>query len=103
MTEPTDTPVHSPPSRAETVKAFIGDLARPFAIISTSLAASIASVVVALKIGPDAAAAAIFIGAVFTGVGAIYTAKSWEMAQAGKHSANVEIAKATGSDATTKT
>lgn len=99
MTEPTDTPVSTNtfprPPRLEQVKAFIGDLARPFAIISTSLAGSIATVIVATKIGPDASAAAIFIGAVYAGVGTLFGAKAWEVAQAGKHSASVEIAKTT--------
>lgn len=78
------------------LKHFIGDLARPFAIIATSLSASIATVVIAYKV--DAfEGAAIFIGAVFAGVGALYGAKAWENAKTGKHSAEVEIAKATGS------
>ena len=83
----------SPPTLG-LIKDFIGDVARPFAIISTSLGASVATVIVALKIGPDASAAAIFIGAVFTGVVGLFTAKAWENSQAGKHSATVEVAKA---------
>ena len=50
---------------------------------------------ISTKIGPDASAAAIFIGAVFAGVGALYGAKSWEMAQSAKQAATVEVAKAT--------
>jgi hypothetical protein len=99
MTEQTDTPISANtfprPPRMDQVKAFIGDLARPFAIISTSFAASVATVVVSTKIGPDASAAAIFIGAVFAGVGALYGAKAWEAVQSGKHIASVEIAKTT--------
>ena len=93
----TDTPV-SPqswprPSRMDSVKAFIGDLARPFAIISTSYAASHATVVIAYKVS-SFSEAAIFIGAVFAGVGALFGAKAWENARAGKHATEIEIAKA---------
>lgn len=92
----TDTPVqpinspHAP--RSEVIKAFIGDLARPFAIYVTSGAAAIATVMVASRTenGTDAA---ILLGAVFAGVGALYTAKSWEVAKTGKQAAEVEIAK----------
>jgi len=91
---PVDTPLPQPPDRLEQFKGLVGDLARPFAIISTSGAASIATVVIAHKVdGFDGAA--IFIGAVFAGVGALYGAKAWEVARAGKHTAEVEIAKAT--------
>lgn len=95
----TDTPLQpasSPPvPRSEIVKAFIGDLARPFAIYVTSGAAAIATVMVAARTenGTDAA---ILLGAVFAGVGALYTAKAWEVAKTGKQAAEVEIARAAG-------
>lgn len=95
MTEPviTDTPVNPPSSRLDRWKAFIGDLSRPFAIISTSLSASAATIIVAYRV-TTFGEGAIFIAAVFAGVGALYGAKSWEVARAGKHAAEVEIAKA---------
>jgi hypothetical protein len=85
-------PTAQPATHLDRVKGFIGDLARPFAIISTSLAASIATVIVAHKVD-DFDGAAIFIGAVFAGVGALYGAKSWEVAKASKHAAEIEVAK----------
>ncbi len=89
----TDTPIQPPATRLERVKSFIGDLARPFAIIATSFAASWATIVIAYRVqnGNDGA---IFIGGVFTGVGALYIGKAWEVAKTGKQSAEVEIAKA---------
>ena len=91
----TDTPVHYPRTRFDKIKSFIGDLARPFAIISTSFAASWASIVAAYRIenGNDGA---IYLGAVAVLVGGIYGFKSWENAKTGKQTAEVEIAKATG-------
>lgn len=95
----TDTPVQPrtfpPTPKIEVIKAFIGDLARPFAIYVTSGAAAVATIMVANRTenGTDAA---ILLGAVFAGVGAIYTAKSWEVAKTGKQAAEVEIAKAQG-------
>lgn len=89
-------PSYPRPSRLDQVKGFIGDLARPWAIICTSTAASVATVIALVKAGPDPAALAILMGAVFTGVVGLYTAKSWEQAQAAKQAANVEVAKAAG-------
>lgn len=89
----TDTPIQPPATRLERVKSFIGDLARPFAIIATSFAASWATIVIAYRVenGNDGA---IFIGGVFAGVGALYIGKAWEVAKTGKQSAEIEIAKA---------
>jgi hypothetical protein len=81
-----------PPSRLDKVKAFIGDLARPFAIVSTSGAASVATVVIAVKV-TSFGEGAIFIGAVFAGVGALYAAKSWELNTQARQAAGVEIAR----------
>lgn len=98
----TDTPVNRPtfprPSKLETFKAFVGDLARPFAIISTSFGAAFATITLALRQGVELNAAGVFIGAVFLGVGTLYGAKSIENANVSKHTsaAQVEIAKATG-------
>lgn len=94
----TDTPVtpHTfpPVPASERVKAFLGDLARPFAIIASSAAASWATVVIAYKV-TSFGEAALFIAAVYAGVGALYGAKSWEVAKTGKQAAEVEIAKQT--------
>lgn len=93
-----DTPVVTrevpPVPRSEMIKAFIGDLARPFAIIATSYAAARATIILAHKVG-TLTEAAIYIAAVFAGVGALYGAKAWENARAGKHDADVRIAAAT--------
>lgn len=72
---------------------FIGEIARPFAIIATSFAAAWASVVASYRIenGNDGA---ILLGAVFAGVGALYIGKAWEIAKASKHDAEVKIAEA---------
>ena len=85
-------PIANPPSRTDTLKAFIGDLARPFAIYVTSAAASVATVMVAART-QDGNDAAFLIGAVFVGVGGLYGAKAWEVAKTGKQAAEVEIAK----------
>jgi hypothetical protein len=95
----TDTPVTFPPSKADQVKAFVGDLARPFAVISTSAAAAAATVLIALRV-TSYAEGAIFIGAVYAGVGALYAAKSWELNTQAKQAAGVEIAKAAAPPAT---
>ena len=89
----TDTPVHYPRTRFDKLKSFIGDLARPFAIISTSFAASWASIVAAYRIenGNDGA---ILLGAIYAGVGALYIGKSWELAKAAKADAEVKVAEA---------
>lgn len=93
----TDTPV-APASRPpvpwpDQVKSFVGDLARPFAIIWTSGAAGIAIVELA-KPGINLIEAAVYITAVLAGVAALYGAKAWENARAGKQSAEVAIAQA---------
>lgn len=87
-----DTPVTAPPTRLERVKAFIGDLARPFAIYVTSAAAAWATVSLSARV--NSPEAAVFIGAVLAGVGAIYWGKSWENAKAGKQAAEVQVARA---------
>jgi hypothetical protein len=91
----TDTPVNSreaPPVHAsERVKAFIGDLARPFAIIATSYAAAHATVVIACKVenGNDGA---IFAGAYFLGVASLYGAKAVETINAARARRDVDVA-----------
>lgn len=98
----TDTPVNArdvpPVPKSEMVKAFIGDLARPFAIISTAFAASWATIVIAYKVenGNDGA---IFAGAYFLGVGTLFLGKAVEAIKAGGHKRDVDVAQvnATGS------
>ena len=87
-----DTPVAQPPSRLDAAKAFVGDLARPFAIISTSAAASGATIIVAWRV-TTFGEGALFIGAVFAGVGALFGVKGWEKRAETKAAAEVEIAK----------
>ncbi len=98
----TDTPVNArevpPVPTSEMVKAFIGDLARPLAIISTSFAASWATVVIAYKVenGNDGA---IFAGAYFLGVATLFGAKAVEAINASRAKRDVDVAqvKAKGS------
>lgn len=73
--------------------AFIGDIARPFAIIATSFGASVATMRIAL-VGEHFSEGAIFIGAVFTGVSALYAAKAMENWGQAREAAKVEVAKA---------
>lgn len=79
-------------ARLEAIKNLIGDLARPLAIILTSLSAAVATITIAFRV--DAFDdGAIFIAAVYAGVGAIYGAKAWEVAKIGKQRAEVDIAR----------
>lgn len=96
----TDTPIQTtfpPPPFSERLKSFIGDLARPFAIIVTSLSASWAGITIAYRVqNIGLEGAALFMGAIYTGVAALYGAKAWENARAGKQDADVKIAQAAG-------
>ncbi len=91
----TDTPINArevPPVHAsERVKAFIGDLARPFAIIATSYAAAHATIVIAGKVenGNDGA---IFAGAYFLGVASLYGAKAVEAINTARARRDVDVA-----------
>lgn len=82
---------------AEILKDLVGELARPIAIIVTSVSAAVATTVIARKVD-SFEGAALFIGAVFSGVALLYGAKAWENAKSGRHQADVEIAKATTVD-----
>lgn len=101
----TDTPViprEKPPiPRSEMVKAFIGDLARPFAIIVTSYAAAHATIIIAGKVenGNDGA---IFAGAYFLGVGTLFLGKAVEAINASRTKRDVDVAQvnATGTSET---
>jgi hypothetical protein len=91
----TDTPVNPrdvPPVHvSERVKAFIGDLARPFAIIATSFAAAWATIVISSKVenGNDGA---IFAGAYFLGVATLYGAKAVEAINTARTRRDVDVA-----------
>lgn len=91
----TDTPVNpreTPPVHAsERFKALIGDLARPFAIISTSFAASWATIVISYKVenGNDGA---ILAGAYFLGVGTLFGAKAVEAINTARARRDVDVA-----------
>jgi len=99
----TDTPVvprEVPPiPTSEMVKAFIGDLARPFAIIATSYAAAHATVVIASKVenGNDGA---IFAGAYFLGVATLYGAKAIEAINQTRARRDVDVAAVTAGTTT---
>lgn len=101
-----DTPIKAqtfpPPSRIDVLKGFVGDLARPYAIIVTSTSAAGSALALAVR-ATDLAGAAIFIGAVFAGVGGLYAAKSWENNNQAKQTAivAVEQAKTTASTGAT--
>jgi len=91
MTDPVN-PRDAPPAHAsERIKAFIGDIARPFAIISTSFAAAWATIVIASKVenGNDGA---IFAGAYFLGVASLYGAKAVETINAARARRDVDVA-----------
>lgn len=92
MTDTPPNPREFPPvPRSEMIKAFIGDLARPFAIISTSFAASWATIVIAGKVenGNDGA---IFAGAYFLGVGTLYLGKAVEAINATRARRDIDVA-----------
>ena len=59
-------------------KSLVGDLARPFSIIATSLSASIAVVIVAIRINSEGMGIAAFVAAVYAGLAGLYGFKSWE-------------------------
>jgi hypothetical protein len=75
---------------------FIGEIARPFAIMTTAYAAAHATIVIAGKVenGNDGA---IFAGAYFLGVGTLFLGKAAEIISAGRHRRDVDVAQATGS------
>lgn len=74
---------------------FLGNVARPFAIIATSFAASVSCIIVAVKAenGNDGATAMWAIGALVAGV---YGFKAWEERGAAKSQAEVRIAEVAG-------
>jgi hypothetical protein len=92
MTDTSVVPRDVPPiPKSEMVKVFIGDLARPFAIIATSYAASHATIVIASKVenGNDGA---IFAGAYFLGLGTLYLGKAVEAINTARARRDVDVA-----------
>jgi len=86
-------------SGVETLKSFIGELARPFAIYVTSAAAAAATVKIAWTIAnktDDFSAAAIFITAIFGGLAGLYGFKAWENRGNAKADSAVGVAVANG-------
>lgn len=89
---PTDTPVPTfPRSRLDDVKSLIGDLARPFALISLSLTSAIA--VLHPGVTPEK------LGVALAALAAMYGAKAWEAHGVAKAQASVETAKVAASPA----
>jgi hypothetical protein len=91
----TDTPIttttNPPATVGEQIKAFLGDLARPFAVYAVSGAEAWA-----IFSGRDAAS----IGAGGVVLAALFAAKTVEVQQAGKQAAAVSIAQAAGPTST---
>lgn len=81
----------------EQFKGLVGDLARPFSIVVTAASAAVTPLVIVWRAAPDRldlSAAALLIGALYTGVGALYWGKSWEVAKVSGQAAEVEKARA---------
>lgn len=74
---------------------FIGEIARPLAIIATSFAAAWATITISYKV-EDGNDGAIFIAGVFAGLGTLYLGKAWELVKARRSAADEEIARTTG-------
>jgi hypothetical protein len=104
VVEVTDTPPNPrevpPVHTSERIKSFIGDLARPFAIISTSFAASWATIAISHKVenGNDGA---IFAGAYFLGVGTLYLGKAVEAINTARARRDVDVAQVNAGNPTT--
>lgn len=81
-------------TRGEAAAKFLGDVARPVAIIASSIAASVASVIASLRIenGNDGA---ILLAAIFGGVGAICGLRAMENWKVSKNEADVKISENT--------
>jgi hypothetical protein len=76
------------------IGSFVGMIARPYVLLSSATAASVATIQTAIY-APNLEGAA-FIAAVWTGVAALYTAKAWEEQKKTGQSADVKIAQAKG-------
>lgn len=85
----TDTPIDQPPHAADLTKAFIGDLARPFALIALALSCAVCLAVP--YVGADK------LGLALTALGAMYGAKAWENASAARSAQAPAVAQANAS------
>lgn len=84
------------PSRVETFKSVVGELARPFAIIVTGFSVAVTPIIIVCRMAPDRLdliGAAALVGAGYAGHVGLYGFKSWEVARTGKQAADVEIAR----------
>ena len=76
-------------------KGAIADLARPFAIYVTTIGVNASAVTIAWKTDkPELIAAAAFMTALFTGLGALYGFKALEVSAIAKQAAGVHVAQA---------
>lgn len=75
------------------LSVFLGEIARPFAIIVTSIGACWASIVTSYRV-EDGTDGALLIAAIFVGVTGLYGFKAVEMWKGRQSDATVEIAKA---------
>lgn len=83
---------------ARDIAAFIGEVARPFAIIITAWGVARATIILAMKV--NSPEAAFYIGAVFLGVGTLFGAKAWERVAQTKADATVATAAQKGTTST---
>ena len=76
----TDTPIHPrdvpPVPKSEMIKAFVGDLARPFALYCLGIGTAGATVIGAMKC-EDGTQAALVIGAAGAVLAGMYGVKEW--------------------------
>lgn len=82
------------PSRLDQIKGLVADLARPFAIISTSAASSWAIVDIGRRVNTGEGGA-LFIGVVMGGLTALYAGKVYENTRIAGQNAEVEKVRAT--------
>ncbi len=77
------------------VSEFIGNVARPFAIIWTALCGGVAMIITSMRVdnGTDGG---VLIGAIGLIVTGIYLGKAWEVAKVAKSDAEVKIAEVSG-------
>jgi hypothetical protein len=78
------------------VKSIVADLARPFAIYTTSGAAAWATIDIASRV-TSGEGGALFMGVVLGGVSALYVGKAFENTRIAGHTAEVEKVRAQAS------
>lgn len=98
----TDTPLTPPVADAATAyptgererwAAFIGNVSRPLSILTASVSAGVASVIMASRV-TDGNDGYLLAGAIWLGAGALYGAKAVEVWKTNQAAASVEKAKA---------